>query len=74
VACVLRGAPCSVLAVVAAERAVKRSLALQQGLEDDEASEPDDEDEDRPGWGAKKEAYYDAEDVDVDVRRRRFKS
>lgn len=54
---------------------MKRSLALKHGAggardDDDDGSDDDEgEDEEGAGWGARKEAYYDAEGVDADVRR-----
>jgi hypothetical protein len=42
---------------------------LRKAIEgsDAEASEDDEEAEGTVGWGASRKAYYDAEDVDVDV-------
>jgi hypothetical protein len=56
-------------AVIEAERAIKRKLALNKAGEDSDP-EANEEHEDADGtlaWGASREAYYDAEDVDVDV-------
>ena len=53
----------AVCAVIAAERAIKRQIALQKVDGEDEASS-----EEERQWGSKKRDYYDAEDIDVDVR------
>lgn len=56
-----------VYAVIAAERAVKQKLALQQAGAEDSDAESESEDEDE-NWGGKKKTYYGDEEVDVDVR------
>lgn len=55
-------------AVVAAERAIKRRMALGKGEKDsDEESEGDEEDTTGAKWGKKRSEYYNDEGVDVDV-------
>lgn len=49
------------------EKRLRAKLQLRQGehdgLEDDEEEEDDEEDEEGAGWGTKKRAYYDADEV-----------
>ena len=46
---------------------MRAKLQLRQGehddLEGDDEDEDEDEDEEAAGWGAKKRAYYDADEV-----------
>jgi hypothetical protein len=55
--------------VLAAEKAIKRKIALHK--KDEDLSDGEDEggsSEDDAKWGVSKSQYYDAEDVDIDVR------
>ena len=55
--------------MIAAERALKRKHALRKAAEDSDGDGAEgDSDDDEKHWGAGKDKYYDAEDVDVDVR------
>ena len=58
-------------AVITAERAIKRKLALARaadGAEDDASDGGGDAPERDGDWGASRKDYYDDEGVDVDVR------
>lgn len=56
-------------AVIAAERALKRSAALRRGaaLSEDESDDEEGSADER-NWGAAKDRYYDDDAVDPDVR------